>query len=50
MIYTLRLHKKFRHFANVKIKNQVEVGHNIRFKGTLYKVVEVDRSEIVVVI
>lgn len=38
MIYNLIFLGGIKSFARVKIKGQIEAGHNIKLKGELYKV------------
>lgn len=50
MIYNLILYKHTDSFASVKIPGVVKPGHNIRFRGVLYKVIDIDQFDITVVL
>lgn len=50
MIYKLTLLNHIDNFATVRIIGTVKAGHNIRFKNRLYKIVEVDRDDLYVIL
>ena len=50
MIYNLILNQKILSFARVKISGDIRTGHNIRFRDTLYRVIEIDGNDVIVMI
>lgn len=48
MIYNLILYKRIETFATVKITGHVKIGHNVRFKNVIYRVIDIDGEDIIV--